>query len=392
MSANIVGHVVRRGLELIAPSRDGMQDDELDRYQMPAWAMIILGATVLFYLALSFSINYTYGEVVPTLTMIETSTTVALVRNADVQSEDPDAPLLTPEEKALEKTSVMEPELYLVKAKPITAKFRTTIQHLRARAGRLSRFRGLQVLLVYELAEQTIIGVGAAAFDQRKLAKHVIAILASIVLCRLQMTWTHVVISEPSEKRWYQRIASRTSGRKVLWTQALFSICREITVIVPAMLYEAFGLRQYVEDPARFGKLDHTNRKAIVLQCLLVGLVGIGTFVLILIPATVTLRRVQASMLPEEDEAIVPFDRTFGGKVVPEVLGGSGKLGILEAWKSFGWASRIRLMKVYVKVIAMQAVLHLLFQVIMLGELQLIMGDVLQKMIAVAKNHVDGQS
>ena len=39
-------------------------------------------------------------------------------------------------------------------------------------------------------------------------------------------------------------------------------------------------------------------------------------------------------MLPDEDEAIVPFDRSFGGKVVPAILGGSGKLSIRDAWKT----------------------------------------------------------
>ena len=41
----------------------------------------------------------------------------------------------------------------------------------------------------------------------------------------------------------------------------------------------------------------------------------LALFVGLQIPATVTMVRVAASMLPEEDETIVSFDRTFGGKV-----------------------------------------------------------------------------
>ena len=105
----------------------------------------------------------------------------------------------------------------------------------------------------------------------------------------------------------------------------------------------------------------------------------------IIIPANVALKRVQASMLPEEDESIVPFDRTFGGKVIPEVVGGSGKIGMLTAWKTFDWNARVRLLKIYAKVAVMQAVLFMAFAGIVLGELELAMGDQLWVMVAAVK-------
>ena len=112
-----------------------------------------------------------------------------------------------------------------------------------------------------------------------------------------------------------------------------------------------------------------------LLQMIFIGLIGIGIFVLVVIPADVTLKRVQASMLPEEDDSIVPFDRTFAGKVKPQILGGSGAVSMLEAWKTFDRSARIRLMKLYLKVFLVSAFTTIMFVMALTGELRLFMGD-----------------
>ena len=89
--------------------------------------------------------------------------------------------------------------------------------------------------------------------------------------------------------------------------------------------------------------------------------IGLLTAVGLLVPATVALARCEASMLPEEYETIVPFDRTFGGKVVPEVLGGSGRVGYFDAWASFSGASRIRLMGLFAKIIFIDVLMHIFY-------------------------------
>ena len=112
-----------------------------------------------------------------------------------------------------------------------------------------------------------------------------------------------------------------------------------------------------------------------MLETFLIGLIGLGIFVLIVIPADVTLKRVQASMLPEEDESIVPFDRTFAGKVKPEILGGSGAVSMLDAWKSFDKSARIRLMKLYLKVFLVSVLTSIMFAMILVGEIKMITGN-----------------
>lgn len=111
-----------------------------------------------------------------------------------------------------------------------------------------------------------------------------------------------------------------------------------------------------------------------LLEMFLIGLIGIGIFVLVVIPADVTLKRVQASMLPEENESIVPFDRTFAGKVKPEILGGSGAVSMLDAWKSFDRSARIRLMKLYLKVFLVSIFTTIMFAMVFIGEVRFIVG------------------
>lgn len=108
---------------------------------------------------------------------------------------------------------------------------------------------------------------------------------------------------------------------------------------------------------------------------------------IIVLPANVILTRVQASLLPDNQETIVPCDRSFGGKVTPAIVGGSGVLGLLDAWKTFDWNARVRLAMAYAKVFAMEVALAMLFVAIAVGELSIIIGQSqLKKIITGPKN------
>ena len=88
--------------------------------------------------------------------------------------------------------------------------------------------------------------------------------------------------------------------------------------------------------------------------------VGLAVAIAVLIPAVVTLVRMEASLLPEEVETIVPFDRTFGGKVVPVEEGGSGCVGFVDAWRTVDRKVRLRIVKVYAQLFTMQMVIVIL--------------------------------
>ena len=321
--------------------------------------------------------------------MVESPTATAFEITVE-NSDEPDAPLLSAEEKVSEKTPAIEPELLLVKTQPITTNLRGTVQHLRAKAGRFSRFRGLQIAMVLHVVHHLVFRLFTSLAPSAMLTEPLAFIAATVLLSRMKMTWTHVVISAPSTKRWWRRIPNRKMLRKIAGPTALFAIAEQMTIYLPAVLFRAYNLHKYIQSPEHFGDISDAERNAVLLQLFTVGMVGLATATLVLFPTNVSLKRVQASMLPEQDESIVPFDRTFGGKVKPEILGGSGKVGMLDAWKTFDWAARIRLVKVYAKVMVLQAAVTILFGMIVFGELKMIMGDTLDKLLMLAQARVNG--
>lgn len=70
------------------------------------------------------------------------------------------------------------------------------------------------------------------------------------------------------------------------------------------------------------------------------------------IPAYVVLIRVQASLLPADADTIVPFDRSFNGRIEPVVVGGRGYATVRDAWASFSKSAWRRIVMLEVKVIA----------------------------------------
>lgn len=135
----------------------------------------------------------------------------------------------------------------------------------------------------------------------------------------------------------------------------------------------SFGTLKHMQDPDFQPGTRHIYSTA--SQLFLAMFLTVLLFVAVQIPATVAMVRVAASMLPEEDETIVPFDRTFGGMTTPEIVGGQGKIGIVEAWRSFNWECRRRLLKTVAKVALIIVAAELLIMIFVVAEAHLLFGD-----------------
>lgn len=275
-----------------------------------------------------------------------------------------------------------EPDLLLVKEQPITSTFRSTIKHLHAKGGFRARFRGFSLFFVQTIAISSIAGF-LASF----LPILITPIIATVVLANLGAAWTHIVISDPSPKPWYRRLPRGNVWKKIAGPTTLVSVSRQMTIFIPLALAKVYGLDMDSHHAVHmtksqaclaFWKLVSVAVLAIVLGCLLV------------IPADVALTRVQASLLPDDQETIVPFDRSFGGKVTPEIVGGTGVIGLVDAWKTFDRSALVRLVKAYVKVFAMQMALSFMFLGIFVAQIFIIIGKSdLKKII---DNHGKGKS
>ncbi len=93
----------------------------------------------------------------------------------------------------------------------------------------------------------------------------------------------------------------------------------------------------------------------------------------ILFPAYVTLTRIEALLLPEGEETIVPFDKAALTADIDVSARGGARALFVSAWRSFDRASRWRLVKLYVKLAIVQflvmiTTVHLvIFQLYVLG-------------------------
>jgi hypothetical protein len=160
--------------------------------------------------------------------------------------------------------------------------------------------------------------------------------------------------------------------KKVALPTALLGVSEQVAIFAPLLLAWAMGLHE--EDPKRLINVGRHSGLVFGKGFAAMGLAMV-LVVFLVIPANIALTRVQASLIPETEETIVPFDRTFNGKVVPEILGGTGVIGMLDAWKTFDRAARIRIVKAYVKVFAMQFALTLSFIFVLIAQFILIIGN-----------------
>jgi hypothetical protein len=167
--------------------------------------------------------------------------------------------------------------------------------------------------------------------------------------------------------------------KKVAAPTAVLAIAEQLSVYLPIYLAIVTGITD--QKPEDVANMTGGQRTAMAFQGIGIFIFGLVLAFLIVIPANVTLTRVQASLLSDAEETIVPFDRSFGGKVIPEIVGGTGVIGMLDAWKTFDWASRIRLIKTYVKVFAMQFAVTILFALVLVAQIFMIVGRDWSKLI-----------
>lgn len=200
----------------------------------------------------------------------------------------------------------------------------------------------------------------------------------SVLLANLQLAWVHIVVSKPSDKRFYQRIPGWKSWVQIAPVAAFENITISTAFYLPLLMVQWFGgWDAFVESTS-----STASPASAMGQVWAMTVIPSILSYLVSIPVQAIFVRVAASMLPEEDEAIVPFDRSFGGRVVPAILGGSGRLSIADAWRTFDRAARGRYLKVIGKVLLMQFALLITFTLALLAQFSLIGVDTLRKMVA----------
>lgn len=282
-------------------------------------------------------------EVVATLCMVETP-------HAAITISPSDEPATKDEKEGLLETG---PTITLVRQKPITSSIRATVKHVVAHAGRFARFRGFKIHALYSLVFSLAVHFFTAFFFSlvpNGLPGQAILVsgLAGATVANVHAAWTHKVVSMPSEATFWQRVPSKSHWKTLAPAAAVATAMPYISMYLTGGVAILLGLHKLGQD--NLEQYTKGQWMCLAVRVLATVVFGIFTSFFLCIPAVVTQVRIESSILPEDQDTIVPFDRSFGGKVVSQLLGGTGSIGFLDAWRSFNWEARRRLLKLYVKI------------------------------------------
>jgi hypothetical protein len=399
---HIVGHVVRRGVEhaqkhfqnaAVSPEIMAKLQHDAELYDQPGsesispmavLPVVITGVITLLIIA---SIRYTVGEVMASLAMIESPSSTAIIepksppKYADdappAYTDEPDAPL---EKEALLPSEVdadADVEVTVINHKPITSKITTTIGHLQRVGGFRARWRGLGWSVLYHGLHNVFANLLAALMGFGLVGHFFSYILVSLGLARIHMAWTHSMIAYPSSKSIKARIVPRKQCKAILLPSLVFAVAQQATFILPVAVAFALGLpnieHEHLVEAAHHG--DCHKMLFLGLRFLAVPATAIFVALMVLLPASVTLTRIEASLLPEDEQTIVPFDKeAIRGDTDLTVRGGARAL-FVQAWRSFDRPARLRLLKLYAKMVLAQFTVAIVGLHLAVAELYVLGGE-----------------
>lgn len=390
---HILGHIVRRGVEAAQSHFTGVSPERLAQLQHDAelydqagpamevkpYEMLPVVITAFLTILLLASVKYTVGEVMTSLAMIESPTSTAMIDDkppAYKYADEADAPLekegLLPAEAEADK----DVEITVIPNKPVTASIKTTIKHLTHIGGFRGRWRGAGASIVYHFLHSALVNLISGFMGFSFLGHALVYVFVSVGLARVHMVWTHAMIAQPSSKPFWQRMVPRKQCKALILPSFVFAVAQQATITLPVVVAFGLGLpdinREHVMEAAHkheCGKMLFTGLRFLAVPATLV-FVAFA----ILLPATVTLTRIEALLLPEERETIVPFDRqAIVGDIDMQACGTSKQL-FVQAWRSFDRAARWRLIKLYVKMAFIQFSIVFISAHLVLAELFLIGG------------------
>lgn len=307
-------------------------------YEVPAWSYLLLIADLLIIIPIFVFVKYTISDVFPVFAIVEDEKPPAYepVALQDDYTEEP----------GQQTQNIAKPTAGDSKA--VSSSIRAMTRLLRANGGFKALFRGFFCLIAQELCTTLLLTIFVGAFGG--LFAPVATLLASLTLVQLSTAWVHIILTKRSELHFWSRLPPFKRTFEATWRAILvYWGATEVARWLPDLLASLIGLNMpdiQLNQPTRVPKLDGSDvGKAIAV----IG-VAIASAVFIVIPARVVLHRVQASLLAPDAETIIPFDRTFEGRVDPVVVSGKGYATVSDAWSTFSKAAWRRLVFLYIKI------------------------------------------
>lgn len=257
----------------------------------------------------------------------------------------------------------------------LTSSIRATVRHLNAEAGDLSMFRGIgsasaiwllciPLSLCLEFVSHKLPLIKKSGRVSDALVNHI----ASLIACQMFVTLLHVCISKPRYKFWFRRTPASWFGvLRTVWAAVL------IDGLADDLVEMAFYYLTPSSKPGN-GTIDTRSEKqvfqlsngplvrisvAVILwsffKSMLRGQIKPLVRLVLLRPFEAIQTRVCASMLRDDEDPVIPMDRSFQGR--PQ----SG--GILQQSSqplTFVQAARTIDKKTYIRLVKLKFKLHVI--------------------------------
>lgn len=196
----------------------------------------------------------------------------------------------------------------------ITAKRSVARRHLYNQGGFWFNYPGLSLFAVY-----MILGISITALATRFVATETLSfpalvltkLLVGLLLTNLHMAWVHAVISKPNKKSLWQRIPGWREWIGIMPAASLDLACPKCVYYLTQKLLTFLGESFLPTADNHIYQGPHSvlstfKTFAIHMPVALEFLTSILTRAIYI--------RVAASMLPDDDEPVIPFDPSFGGR------------------------------------------------------------------------------
>ncbi|KAJ4225416.1 hypothetical protein NW759_005114 [Fusarium solani] len=308
------------------PSDSGPESPQL------SWEYIIIILNYIVFIPAILLIDYTFSKVFPLLAMIEDDKPPAYEPlPVEPLANGPKTPSTT-----APAGNVTGPG---TDGRPVTSSFRATFRLVRSHGGFRACFRGLPCLIVQTIFSALIMGAFSLCLPYG-IGVFVGGLVSSVALVQFRAAWIHQVITPASALSFWSRMPPFKTTLKATWRPTLiFWAAGQATFALCGLLINTLQISR-VSDPFNLS-----------FRLLLASLILVVGEVILLIPAWVVLVRIQASLLPADEDTIVPFDRSFNGRVEPAVVGGPGYASVADAWSSFSKAAWRRIIMLHVKIL-----------------------------------------
>lgn len=247
----------------------------------------------------------------------------------------------------------------------VSSSIRGTIRHLQTEAGDFSALRGIGThWMLRSLSMLVYLAIGCVLPTKLINAPCFFSILGNMLTALLfaqaDTAWLHITISKPRLKFWFRRLPlTFLTMIKILWIPTIaLVLAQELVDWAPSMLSSSKRPQTAPGQDPR-GMIHVTDGPIVrigmfkLLWSLLVSqlrsLVRPILKTIIAMPIEAVYRRMQASVLPDEDDPIVPVDRSFSSSPNSGILYQQKPLDFLSACRSIDRPTIVRLALLYIR-------------------------------------------